>query len=130
MPKERETVITVVTKGLEERAAPTGEACLVVFYGANIGKRYFLEHSDQIIGRSDSANIQVEQESVSRQHAKVTARKDGQTLCYHCDDKETCLLENNNGFHSMRRLRNDGFYTSNVESRRIIEATRIQWGGC
>ena len=69
MAKERETVITVVTKGLEERSAPAGQACLVVFYGANIGKRYFLEHAEQILGRSDSVNIQVEQDSVSRQHA-------------------------------------------------------------
>jgi diguanylate cyclase (GGDEF)-like protein len=75
MPKERETVITVVTKGLEDRDAPAGRACLVVFYGEDLGKRYFLEHNEQIIGRSDSANIQVEQESVSRQHARVTVRE-------------------------------------------------------
>ncbi len=71
MAKERETVITVVTKGLSDRSAPVGQACLVVFYGQNLGKRYFLEHEESVIGRSDSANIQVEQESVSRQHAKI-----------------------------------------------------------
>jgi diguanylate cyclase (GGDEF)-like protein len=76
MAKERETVITVVTKGLNDRAAPAGQACLVVFYGQNLGKRYFVEHEEIIIGRSDSANIQVEQESVSRQHAKI-ATQDG-----------------------------------------------------
>jgi diguanylate cyclase (GGDEF)-like protein len=76
MAKERETVITVVTKGLTDRAAPAGQACLVVFYGQNLGKRYFVEHDEIIIGRSDSANIQVEQESVSRQHAKVVTQDD------------------------------------------------------
>ncbi|MBI5509214.1 MAG: GGDEF domain-containing protein [Deltaproteobacteria bacterium] len=75
MAKERETVITVVTKGLDERAAPAGQACMVVFYGQNLGKRYFLEHSEQIIGRSDSVNIQVEQDSVSRQHAKIVSKE-------------------------------------------------------
>jgi two-component system, cell cycle response regulator len=79
MAKERETVITVVTKGLDERSAPPGQACLVVFYGANIGKRYFLEHAEQILGRSDSVNIQVEQDSVSRQHAKAVS-KDGRWI--------------------------------------------------
>jgi diguanylate cyclase (GGDEF)-like protein len=81
MPTERETVITVVTKGLDDRAAPTGQACLVVFYGQNIGKRHFLDHTELVVGRSDSANIQVEQESVSRQHAKFVTRE-GRTVVY------------------------------------------------
>jgi diguanylate cyclase (GGDEF)-like protein len=81
MPTERETVITVVAKGLDDRAAPTGQACLVVFYGQNIGKRHFLDHTELVVGRSDSANIQVEQESVSRQHAKFVTRE-GRTVVY------------------------------------------------
>ncbi len=84
MAKERETVITVVTKGLADRAGAAGQACLVVFYGQNIGKRYFIEHTEIIIGRSDSANIQVEQDSVSRQHAKITTRE-GRTWLYDLD---------------------------------------------
>lgn len=71
MARERETVVTVVTRGLDERSASAGQACLVVFYGQNIGRRYFLDKNEQIIGRSDSANIQVDQESVSRQHCRV-----------------------------------------------------------
>ncbi|MBI3179517.1 MAG: FHA domain-containing protein, partial [Deltaproteobacteria bacterium] len=81
MARERETVITVVTKGLDERAAPAGQACLVVFYGTNLGKRYFLDHAETIIGRSDSANVQVEQESVSRQHAKIVD-KEGRNVVF------------------------------------------------
>jgi len=80
MAKERETVITVVTKGLDERSAPPGEACLVVFYGQNIGKRYPLEHTEQVLGRSDSVNIQVEQDSVSRQHAKIVEKNNHHML--------------------------------------------------
>jgi two-component system cell cycle response regulator len=71
MARERETVVTVVTQGLGERARPSGQACLVVFYGANIGRRYFLDRPEQIIGRSESANIQVDQDSISRQHCKI-----------------------------------------------------------
>ncbi len=44
---------------------------MVVFYGANIGRRYFLDRPEQIIGRSESANIQVDQDSISRQHCKI-----------------------------------------------------------
>ena len=72
---DRETVVTVVTKGLQEQQLEAGIACLVVFYGADIGKRYFLDKSEQIIGRSDSVNIQVDQESVSRKHARIAARE-------------------------------------------------------
>jgi diguanylate cyclase (GGDEF)-like protein len=43
----------------------------VVFYGQNIGRRYFLNKPELIIGRSDSANIQVDQDSVSRHHCKI-----------------------------------------------------------
>jgi two-component system, cell cycle response regulator len=64
--------ITVVTESLGEKAAATGTPCLVVFYGKNIGHRHELEKNEVIIGRSDSANIQVDQESVSRQHCKIT----------------------------------------------------------
>ena len=71
MARERETVVTVVTQGLGDRARPSGQACLVVFYGANIGRRYFLDRPEQIIGRSESANIQVDQDSISRQHCKI-----------------------------------------------------------
>lgn len=81
MVEESETVITVVANDLEERTALSGQACLVAFYGRNIGKRYFLERPEIIIGRSDSANIQVEQDSVSRQHAKITTHAGRTWLC-------------------------------------------------
>jgi two-component system, cell cycle response regulator len=64
--------ITVVTESLGEKGeTSTGTPCLVVFYGKNIGHRHELDKSEVIIGRSDSANLQVDQESVSRQHCKI-----------------------------------------------------------
>ncbi len=72
MAKESETVVTVVTQALrDDELQSQGTPCLVVLYGKNLGKRYFLEKHEQIVGRSDSANIQVDQESVSRQHVKI-----------------------------------------------------------
>jgi diguanylate cyclase (GGDEF)-like protein len=47
------------------------EACLVVTYGLEIGKQYKLEREPLIIGRSSSADIQVDQEAVSRSHCKI-----------------------------------------------------------
>ncbi len=81
MARERETVVTVVTEGIDQGLSPAGQACLVVFYGQNLGRRYFLDKTEQVIGRSDSANIQVDQDSVSRQHARVVTR-DGRSILY------------------------------------------------
>jgi two-component system cell cycle response regulator len=70
MARTNETVVTKVD--LEDQTkAPAGDSCLVVFYGQNIGRRYFLNKPEIIIGRSDSANIQVDQDSVSRHHVKI-----------------------------------------------------------
>jgi diguanylate cyclase (GGDEF)-like protein len=47
------------------------EACLVLIYGMELGKKYNLESRSMIIGRSSKCDIQVDQESVSRNHCKV-----------------------------------------------------------
>jgi two-component system, cell cycle response regulator len=76
MPKESETVVTVVTQAMrDDQLTEEGTPCLVVFYGKNLGKRYFLDHTEQILGRSDSVAIQVDQESVSRQHARILTER-------------------------------------------------------
>lgn len=72
------TVVTDPPQG--DEIAPEGDACLVVLYGQDIGKRYFLHRSEQIIGRSDSANIEIDQDSVSRQHAKIFTLEGCSTL--------------------------------------------------
>lgn len=70
MTEDPDTV--VVEKELIGEGEPQmGEACLVTLYGGNIGRRYFLKYKEQIIGRSEAAHIHVDQDSVSRQHAKV-----------------------------------------------------------
>ncbi len=63
------TVITVITQTAQKGEAK--EACLVVIYGAEIGKKLPLGSGAVIIGRSSKSDVQVDQESVSRNHAKI-----------------------------------------------------------
>src|SRR5579883_3492327 len=63
------TVVTVISKVAERPASK--DACLVVIYGLELGRRYGLETSSSVIGRSSKAEIQIDQESVSRNHAKL-----------------------------------------------------------
>jgi two-component system, cell cycle response regulator len=76
MVEEHGTTTTVVIKGVSEATSEPGQSCLV-FSGQNLGKRYFLDKDEQIIGRSDSAHICVDQESVSRKHARIVSMDDG-----------------------------------------------------
>ncbi len=71
MARKNETVVTVISK-ITDRPAPT-EAALVVIYGMDLGKKYNLDKESIIIGRSAKSEIQVDQESVSRSHAKIVA---------------------------------------------------------
>lgn len=72
MTKERETVVTVVTSNKQQQVLePTGAACLVVYYGQQIGRRFFLDKPELVIGRSDTTDVRVDQDSVSRQHASI-----------------------------------------------------------
>ncbi|RME23391.1 MAG: GGDEF domain-containing protein [Deltaproteobacteria bacterium] len=66
----KKTVVTVISKITERPASK--DACLVVIYGLDLGRKYNLDRPDLIIGRSSKADIQIDQESVSRSHAKIT----------------------------------------------------------
>jgi two-component system cell cycle response regulator len=73
MVRSTETVVTKISHPQDGAAAGSqSDGCLVVFYGQNIGRRYFLNAPELIIGRSDSAAILVDQDSVSRQHALLS----------------------------------------------------------
>ncbi len=62
------TVITVIRPMPEETSSNT-EACLVVMNGTDLGKKYPLEQEETVIGRSSKVDIQVDEESISRNHA-------------------------------------------------------------
>jgi diguanylate cyclase (GGDEF)-like protein len=63
------TVVTPVSR-ISDRPS-TSEACLVVIYGHDLGKKYNLDRDSVIIGRSSGADIRLEQEAVSRNHCKL-----------------------------------------------------------
>ncbi len=50
-----------------------GHACLVCIYGEEIGKRWLLAET-VVIGRSSSSDITLDQDAVSRSHAKIQRR--------------------------------------------------------
>lgn len=67
----KDTEITVVTESFGEVTSLSGIPCLVEIYGEDIGRRTTLDRPDLVIGRSESCNIQIDQESVSRQHCRI-----------------------------------------------------------
>src|SRR3970282_1927869 len=64
------TVVTVISK-ISERPVDMA-AALVVIYGLDLGRKHDLNRAETVIGRSSKADIQVDQESISRNHAKLT----------------------------------------------------------
>src|ERR1700749_1782989 len=65
---------------VEKKASDPEQACLVLIYpaGAELGKRYELAGAKEIIiGRGADCDIQVDRDSVSRRHAKVSRAGSG-----------------------------------------------------
>ncbi|RKH61598.1 GGDEF domain-containing protein [Corallococcus aberystwythensis] len=67
---QKETVVTVISK-ISERPVNL-DAALVVIYGLDLGRKYDLAREETLIGRSSKADIQIDQEAVSRNHARIT----------------------------------------------------------
>jgi diguanylate cyclase (GGDEF)-like protein len=63
------TVVTSINRITEH--PPTKEACLVVIYGPELGRKHNLEAPSLTLGRSNKCDIQIDQESVSRAHSKI-----------------------------------------------------------
>ncbi len=74
MTLRRKTVVTVISKIGDRR--PRADACLVVIYGQSLGKKFVIKPGELLIGRSSQAHLQIDHESVSRRHAKVTTQDD------------------------------------------------------
>jgi two-component system cell cycle response regulator len=72
---QNETVVTVISKISDQ---PINlDAALVVIYGLDLGRKYDLAKSETVVGRASKADICVDQESVSRNHACITNTKKG-----------------------------------------------------
>ena len=65
-------------------SSTTREACLVHIYptGASMGCRYPLSDKTVVVGRGDDSDIRIQDNSVSRRHAKIEPRPEG----YFVDD--------------------------------------------
>ncbi len=66
-----QTVVTAVNDPVQVPKVHT-QACLVVIYGKDLGKRILLRRQGAVtIGRSSANDIQIDQESVSRNHCRL-----------------------------------------------------------
>ncbi len=64
---------TMVTNvGAPKAPATDRSACLIVIYGDNLGHRVPLGADPVVIGRSAKCDVQIDQESVSRNHCRVS----------------------------------------------------------
>jgi two-component system cell cycle response regulator len=69
---EGKTAVFGVGSGGVPAGGEPGTPCLVVYYGRSLGRRHVLDQPEVVVGRSDAAAIQVDQELVSREHARVS----------------------------------------------------------
>ncbi|MFZ5439148.1 MAG: diguanylate cyclase [Myxococcota bacterium] len=69
MPRKQTTAITVISKISERRVSRA--AALVVIHGEELGRKYDLTEAETIIGRSSKSDIQIDQDAVSRSHARL-----------------------------------------------------------
>jgi two-component system cell cycle response regulator len=72
LTEEGKTAVFGVGDSSTAPGGPPGTPCLVVIYGRYLGRRHALDRPEVVVGRSDTAAIQVDHESVSREHARVT----------------------------------------------------------
>src|SRR6202789_2168826 len=75
MPRDSEqTRVTRIRGEQPEKASdgPGGDACIIVIYGPDLGKRMPLGTAPFEIGRSSKNDLFLDQESVSRHHARIT----------------------------------------------------------
>lgn len=69
------TVITVITAAPKKVDARDG--CLIVIYGEDLGRRIGLGNEPCIVGRSSKCDLHIEQESVSRNHSRISRGPNG-----------------------------------------------------
>lgn len=69
----QKTRVTKIVEGTkQERPSRPGDACIVVIYGPELGRRISLGTAPFEIGRSSKNDLFIDQESISRHHARIT----------------------------------------------------------
>ena len=81
MPNEVHTAVTRVSGRDGNVEDAEAKACVVVIEGPDLGRYYRLDRPEHVFGRSASADIQLDEESASRQHAKL-ALSEGRVCLY------------------------------------------------
>jgi len=77
-PEDTVTITPIRTEPLPREASPSaGEACLVEIYGQELGRRIPLAGGTFEIGRSSKCDLSLDQDSVSRHHARIVRAKNG-----------------------------------------------------
>ncbi|MCU0700151.1 MAG: GGDEF domain-containing protein [Myxococcaceae bacterium] len=67
--------ITAVTSISKVSGKPFARSsALVVIYGEDLGRKYDLDEGKTVIGRSSTCEIQIDHDSVSRQHVRVSVK--------------------------------------------------------
>ncbi|MDP1824530.1 MAG: GGDEF domain-containing protein [Archangium sp.] len=102
MPRKHTTAITVISK-ISERAVSRA-AALVVIHGEDLGRKFDLTTEETLIGRTSKADIQVDQDSVSRHHAKI--RVDGTRITVEDMGSTNGTIVNDEHIEETLRLRN------------------------
>ena len=77
MTEDEETPTITPIAAHEPRPIRKGDACLVVIYGTDLGRRVPLAQSSFEIGRASRSDLPIDQESVSRHHARITKSAEG-----------------------------------------------------
>ena len=102
MPRKHTTAITVISK-ISERAVSRA-AALVLIHGEDLGRKFDLTSEQTLIGRTSKADIQVDQDSVSRNHAKI--RVDGTRITIEDMGSTNGTIVNDEHIEDSLRLRN------------------------
>lgn len=81
------TVVTVITKSPQHSGSGSREGCLVIIYGDDLGRRVPLGPEPCVLGRSSKCDVQLDQESVSRNHARIQHER----KCYVIRDRKSVV---------------------------------------
>ena len=79
VPIDPEDTVSVTPIRIDAKAPKSrgGEGCLVEIYGGDLGRRITLNAGVFEIGRSSKCDLQIDQDSVSRHHARIARSRDG-----------------------------------------------------
>jgi diguanylate cyclase (GGDEF)-like protein len=80
MPREPSQTTTAVDLEEIKLAGTPDRACIVVIYGPELGKRSTLARGAFGIGRSSKSELPIDQESISRHHARITWTPEGHVI--------------------------------------------------